>query len=469
MKNDNAKLPIIIVDDEESILLSMDTTLRMAGFNNNITCSDSRLVENLITKHHAEIILLDLKMPHLDGQELLKTITEDYPDIPVIIFTGTLDVETAVQCMKAGAFDYMIKPVGSERLITTVKKAIDFRELQRENIALKKRILNEELDNPDAFAEIITHNKKMISVFKYVEAIAKSSQVVLITGETGVGKELVAKTVHDLSGLPGPFVTVNVAGLDDSVFSDTLFGHAKGAFTGAERQRKGLVEQASRGTLLLDEIGDLSLSSQVKLLRLLQEGEYRPVGMDETRKMTARIITSTNESLHELQKAGKFRKDLLYRLKTHHVRLPTLRERLDDIPYLFDFFLEQTSDSIGIAKPTYPPEIIDLLQNFSFPGNIRELKAMIVDAVSSHRSGILSMANLKEYIEKQRNNSEVKVSSDNGCQIIFPANLPTIEASNQELVKEALRRAKGNQSLAASLLGISQQAVNKRLKKIKLL
>ncbi|MBU2511339.1 sigma-54 dependent transcriptional regulator [bacterium] len=462
------KHPIIIVDDEDSILLSMDTTLRMAGFNNIITCNDSRRVMELISKHHAEVILLDLKMPHLSGQELLETITEDYPEIPVIIFTGTMDVDTAVHCMKKGAFYYLVKPVEAERLVTTVKKASEFRELQRENSSLKNYLFNEELKNSDAFRDIITNNRNMFSVFRYIDSIARSSQVVLITGETGVGKELVAKTIHTLSGRSGPFVTVNVAGLDDNVFSDTLFGHAKGAFTGADQLRKGLVEQASGGTLLLDEIGDLSLSSQVKLLRLLQEGEYRSVGMDNTKKCNTRIITSTNESLNALQKVGRFRKDLLYRLRIHHVRVPALRERLDDIPLLLEYFLEQAANSFKIQKPSAPKELVDLLQTFSFPGNIRELRSIIFDAVSNHKSGILSMSGIKKYIERQRNSTDVQVSSDNTCQIVFPANLPTIEVANQELVKEAMRRSKGNQSMAASLLGISQQAVNKRLKKIKL-
>ena len=393
-RSTDLKRPIFIIDDEESILLSMDTTLRMAGFDNIITCNDSRRVREMIDRHQVEVILLDLKMPYLSGQEILQSITENNPDIPVIIFTGTMDVDTAVNCMKMGAFYYLVKPVEAERLITTVKKAIDFRELQRENNALKNYLFNDELENAEAFKDIVTNNKKMYSVFRYIDSVAKSSQVVLITGETGVGKELVAKTIHTLSGRTGPFITVNVAGLDDNMFSDTLFGHAKGAFTGAEQHRKGLVEQAAEGTLLLDEIGDLSLTSQVKLLRLLQEREYRSVGMDDIKKSKARIITSTNESLKALQKAGKFRKDLLYRLRIHHVRVPALRERLDDVPLLLEHFLHQAAESFDIAKPTVPRELIDLLQTFSYPGNVRELKSMIYDAVSSHKSGILSMKSI---------------------------------------------------------------------------
>ncbi len=465
--NKRVPYPIIIIDDEESILLSMDTNLRMAGFENILSCSDSRLVMNLIAEHHAEVVFLDLTMPHINGQELLATIKEDYPDIPVIIFTGTVDVDTAVQCIKNGAFDYIVKPVEADRLIATTKQAIAFRELQRENMSLKKQIFNEELENPDAFSDIITINSKMMSVFKYVESIAQTSQAVLITGETGVGKELFAKTIHTLSRLNGPFVTVNVAGLDDNVFSDTLFGHVKGAFTGAEKHRRGLVEQASNGTLLLDEIGDLSISSQVKLLRLLQESEYRSLGMDETKLAKARIMASTNEDLFTVHKSGKFRKDLLYRLQTHHIQIPPLRERMDDIPLLLEFFLEKAAKSFKIPKPSYPRELIDLMQTFSFPGNVRELQAMVFDAVSRHKSKILSMTVFTDYIKKQRNNGRIHPASENTGRIQFPAVLPTIEETSQALVKEAMKRSKGNQSLAARLLGISQQAVNQRLKKIK--
>lgn len=459
--------PIIIIDDDEAIVLSMDTTLRLAGFENILTCQDSRRAIDLIAEHNAEVIFLDLTMPHVSGQELLAILKEDYPDIPVIVFTGTVDIETAVQCIKMGAFDYIVKPVGADRLITNVNRAMAFRDLKRENRALKKHILTEKLENPELFSGIVTNNSKMLSIFKYMESIAKTFQGVLITGETGVGKELVAKTIHTLSGLSGSFITVNVAGLDDNVFSDTLFGHVKGAFTGAEKHRKGLVEQAAGGTLQLDEIAELSVSSQVKLLRLLQESEYRTLGKDEIKKASARIIASTNEDLHQLRISGKFRKDLLYRLQTHHIHLPPLKDRIDDIPLLLEHFLNKAAASFNIKKPSYPKELIDLLQTFSFPGNIRELQAMVFDAVSRHTSKTLSMSAFKEYIDKHKNVKAIDVAVEKPATIVFPATLPTIEEATQELIKEAIHRSKGNQSLAARLLGISQQAVNQRLKKNK--
>jgi DNA-binding NtrC family response regulator len=293
--------PILIVDDELSILLAIDTTLQLSGFNNIITCQDSREVGHILQNKNVELILLDLNMPHVDGETLLDRIGREYPDIPVIVVTGAVDVDTAVHCMKVGAFDYVVKPVEEGRLLSAVSRALDFRELKRENIALKQRILKEDLENPEAFQEIITKDKKMFSIFQYIESIAGSSQPVLIQGETGVGKELIARAVHRLSRPKGAFVAVNVAGLDDNVFSDTLFGHVKGAFTGADRDRSGLIEKASSGTLFLDEIGDLSSSSQVKLLRLLQEREYFPLGLDEPRKTNARIVASTLADLKSLE------------------------------------------------------------------------------------------------------------------------------------------------------------------------
>ncbi len=328
-------------------------------------------------------------------------MANDFPEIPVIIITGSNDVDTAVRCMKSGAFDYMVKPVEKSRLISGVKRAIEIRELQRENKWLRAHVLSDKLEHPEAFSEIITNSPAMKSIFQYIEAISPSPQPVLITGETGVGKELVAKAIHHLSHRTGPFVPVNVAGLDDNVFADTLFGHRKGAFTGADQTRSGLVEQASGGTLFLDEIGDLSPASQVKLLRLSQDGEFFPLGSDVARRSDARVLVATNQDLEVLQSSGKFRKDLYYRLCAHHVHLPPLRERPEDLPLLIDHFLETASQTLGKKKPTPPRELFALLSTYHFPGNVRELQSMILDAVSSHKSGKLSLEVFKSYIRQK--------------------------------------------------------------------
>ena len=460
-------LPVMVVDDEEAILFSIDTSLRMAGLNNIITCKDSREVMDILSGQQIEIMLLDLTMPYLNGEDLLGKVISEFPEIPVVIITGTVEVETAVRCMRSGAFDYVVKPLEENRLITAVRQALSFRELKRENQALKECLLSDTLDRPEVFAGIITDNKKMLSLFKYIETIASTSQPVLITGETGVGKEMIARAIHAVSGLAGPFTPVNVAGLDDHAFSDTLFGHVKGAFTSAERDRNGLVEQAAGGTLLLDEIGDLSNSSQVKLLRLLQEGEYLPLGSDNPKYSNARILTATNQDLWSFQDKGKFRRDLFYRLGTYHIHVPPVRERVDDIPLLVEYFLEEVAHTLKKKKPTPPKELFTLLSTYTFPGNVRELRTMVYDAVSKHTSKMLSLEAFRAYIKSQ---GKRPVSPDpeknDDTLIVFPGKLPTIQQTTELLVAEAMNRSRGNQSVAAQILGISQPALSKRLKRV---
>jgi DNA-binding NtrC family response regulator len=463
------RFPVLMVDDEVQTLNSFEMVLRSANVNHLIRCQDSREVIPVLSRQEIEVMLLDLSMPHMTGQELLSIVANDFPEIPVIIITGSNDVDTAVRCMKSGAFDYMVKPVEKSRLISGVKRAIEIRELQRENKWLKAHVLSDRLEHPEIFSEIITNSQAMKSIFQYIEAISPSPQPVLITGETGVGKELVARAIHRLSHRTGPFVPVNVAGLDDNVFADSLFGHRKGAFTGADQMRSGMVEQASGGTLFLDEIGDLSPASQVKLLRLSQDGEFFPLGSDVAKRSDARVLVATNQDLEFLQSSGRFRKDLYYRLCAHHVHLPPLRERREDLPLLIDYFLETASQTLGKKKPTPPTELFTLLSTYHFPGNVRELQSMILDAVSSHQSGKLSLEVFKSYIRQKHPAFDVDskpLSPGEDLLISFSDQLPTLKKAEQSLISEALKRAKGNQAIAAQMLGITRQALNKRLKGI---
>ena len=462
--------PVLLVDDEEQSLTSFEMALRSVNLNHFIRCQDSREVIPLLTEQEVEIILLDLRMPYITGDELLPAIISDFPEIPVIMITGANEVETAVKCMKLGASDYMVKPVERSRLIGGVKRALDLRELQRENRLLKAHVLSDKLEHPEVFSGIVTCSARMRSIFQYVEAIAASPRPLLITGETGVGKELVARAVHRLSRRKGAFVAVNVAGLDDNVFADTLFGHKKGAFTGAEQARGGLLEQAAGGTLFPDEIGDLSHPSQVKLLRLFQDGEYFPLGSDLAKRSDARIVVATNQDLNVLQTNGRFRKDLYYRLCDHHLHIPPLRERMEDLPLLLNHFLEKASTTLGKSRPTPPEELLTLLSTYHFPGNLRELESMVFDSVGSHRSGKLSMDAFKSHIFQQPlapKKEQPQQIQREGVSVSFSERLPTLKELEQNLVDEAMRRAGGNQSIAALSLGITRQALNKRLKKDK--
>ncbi len=452
--------PVLVVDDEAHIVESQLNVLRSNGINNIISTTDSREVLGLLHNNEVEVVILDLRMPYISGEDILSQIRDDFPHVPVIIITGTNEIDIAVKCMRAGAFDYMVKAVEESRLVSGVSRAIELRELKREYWDLRKRLLSDRLSNPEVFSRIITQNRKMQSIFLFVESIAKTDETVLISGETGVGKELIAGTIHDLSRPEMPFVAVNVAGLDDTMFSDSLFGHRKGAYTGAADSRKGFLQQASGGTILLDEIGDLSPSSQVKLIRLLETGEYYPLGSDLTMKTDARIVVSTNKNLNEAVGSGEFRKDLYYRLSAHEIKIPPLRERKKDLPLLVNHFMEEASKKLSKEKIAVPPELIPLLEIYDFPGNIRELRSMIFDAVSKQTEKMLSLKSFKEAMGK-----DVQVFSKKQTEelIIFKDRLPTIAQASDILVTEAMKRAKGIRSTAAILLGISPQALGKRL------
>ncbi len=461
------KLPVLLVDDEQQFLLSAEMALNANGVTNVLQSYNSLEVMSILSEKEVSVILLDITMPHKTGDELLQEIHQEFPNISVIMVTAVNEVETAVECMKNGAIDYLLKPVDETRLVTTLKRAIEFTEIREENLKLKEYLLSDKLDSPDAFSDIITDSENMRSIFQYVEAIGSTSLPVLITGDTGVGKELIARAIHLISGRNGEFVPVNVAGVDDNLFSDTLFGHKKGGFTGADRDRKGLIEQASNGTLFLDEIGDLSFESQVKLLRLLQEGKYYPIGSDISKLTNARFVIATNADIDSMQKQGKFRKDLFYRLQAHHINVPILRERKNDIPLLVDHFIAKAAKELGKKQPTPPKELAILLRNYPFPGNIRELEGMIYDAISQHKSGILSMDSFREKIKLSLPDFELvqenEVGFEDDNQIKFSELLPTLKGVEKMLIQEALGRANGNQSIAAEMLGLTRRALNNRL------
>ena len=465
--NDHLGLPtgdvVLVVDDDTAVLRSVDRTLRDAGFEGTRLCGDSRDVQRLVESEAPDVILLDLIMPHVSGEEVLANLRSQVPDTPAIIVTALDDLATAVRCVKGGAYDYLTKPLDPDRLIATVRRALESHRLHVENDELRRRITAPGPNRPEVFDGIVTQSPAMLGVFSYVEAIAKSPDPVLIVGETGVGKELIAKALHKASGREGELVSVNVAGLDETAFADTLFGHARGAFTGANQPRDGLVQRAAGGSLLLDEIGDLDGNMQTKLLRLVQEREYLMLGSDLPRRSECRIVAATNRDLRVRLRDGRFREDLYYRLHSHLVRVPPLREHIDDVPLLVQHFLKDAAASLGKAVPTAPKELFVHLSTYPFPGNVRELRAMILDAVARHEKGMLSLGSFHNHMDgvlsEARKEWQGAVPSRDGMNV--GSELPTLTQATDLLIREALKRASGNQAIAARLLGVSRRTINR--------
>ncbi len=463
----SSQLPILFIDDDPVVLEIQVTALASEGITNVLSLTDSRKTVQFLEDNPVSIILLDLMMPHVSGFDLLPVLIRDFPHIPVIVMTSSDDIETALRCIKAGAVDYLTKPVEVERLLLSVDNALRVNVLSHENRKLREYLLYDCLDHPAAFDAIITSSKKMRAIFKYIEIIAKSDNPILITGETGVGKELIAKSIGTLSGRKGAFVTVNAAGLDDNMFSDTLFGHKKGSFTGADQPRDGLVCTAAGGILFLDEIGDLNENSQIKLLRLIQEQEFYPVGSDVLKKTDARIIVATNHDLSSLIDSNKFRKDLYYRLCAHHIQIPPLRERREDIPVLLDYFLEKYSKSLNKPKPVPSREVTALLSTYHFEGNVRELQALVSDAVARYTSGLLTLDCFVTLAGSDCNpvHAELLLPSKevNDALYGFFGRFPTLKEMEDYLTSSAMNLTNGNQRSAALLLGIARQTLSKRL------
>jgi DNA-binding NtrC family response regulator len=464
INNRFAAAPILLVDDEQVALDTEALVLRMHGFTDVRTCADSRRVADLLSESPAALVVLDITMPHVSGIDVLRCIAEHWPGIPVVMLTGLNDAQTAVSCLKLGAVDYIVKPIDQARLVTTVTNALERRAIESEAEQLGQHLLDGEIRNPDVFAEIITVDARMKAIFNYIEAIAPTDLPVLITGETGVGKELIARAIHRASGRRGQFVSVNSAGIDDTLFSDTLFGHTAGAFTGAQKDRRGLIERAAHGTLFLDEIGDMRPESQVKLLRLLQERSYYRLGSETEERSTARVVAATNRGLHDLQNDPAFRKDLFYRLKSHRIHVPALRERPGDVPLLAAAFLATAAAQQQKTTPKAPAEFFTILRSHNYPGNVRELQGLIYDAVSRHAGGVLSCASVKDAIGFGR--EAAAVASLVPEDIAFPNPLPTSAEAELALIREALRRSGGNKKLAAEMIGMARQTFRSKLAKL---
>lgn len=451
--------PSVLLIEDDAIALRVMTAILRNSYH-VVPLSDPRELTQMLNNNHIDVVLLDLNLPHISGESLLPMLAHDHPEVPVIVVTGTGDATVAVRLVKQGAFDYLVKPVDPKALQAAVSRAVQYRTANQEMV--DQGTLRETLNKPEVFAKFATVSRTMYRIFQYVEAVGHSANPAIITGETGTGKELIAHAIHASSTRTGPFVACNIGGLDDNLFTDTLFGHKRGSYTGAATDRAGLVEKAAKGTLFLDEVGDLSIASQVKLLRLLQEGEYSAVGSDQVEHADIRVVAATSLDLETRITDGRFRRDLYFRLCGHRIHLPPLRERPEDIPILIAHFAEQSARTFGLKQIKIPPAVLDLVLTYPFPGNVRELQALVHDSVSRARLGTVSVEPYR------RLNAQTGTIGLPPPVLSFPARLPTIEEATDQLVNESLRRTTNNQAAAARLLNITRQAMSQRLKNRKL-
>ena len=451
-------LPLLIVEDDLTVLDVTKDLLRHNGWKDVSTAASGQQALDQVEKQSFSVILLDLGLPDLPADIVFTRLKERRPETPIVIVTAKNDLDAAVRYMRDGAFDYVVKGGEPIRLVSAIEKAFQHHRRSTDLSALQESILSSGLKNPQAFAELITVSERVKNVLRMAEAVSPSDEAVLITGETGVGKELLAHAIHRASGRSGDFVAFNVAALEDPVFDDTLFGHLKGAFTGADQARKGLAAAAEGGTLFLDEVGDLKPQSQVKLLRFLESHEYFPLGSDTARRSSARLIAATNCDLNLHVERGSFRRDLLYRLSTFQLALPPLRERAEDIPPLCEWLLKGMSRR-GEETPRVSADAMEVLVSLGYPGNVRELRQVLLRAKVVSGAGIIGRAVLESLGHRRGGGGNGSAGG-----IVFPEKLPTIRETVDALVREAIRRSGGKQNAAGALIGISPQAMSKRIR-----
>ena len=457
MKNN---VSILLADKDNDFLFSFKVILEREGYGKLFLAENEKDLQIHLENHDIQILFLDLNLSQSEGLELLSRIRQINPGLQIIIITADNNIEKAVECMKEGAYDYIIKPIDRNRVLITLDKLLNHLLIKEDVSNLQKAYFTGELKNEKCFSEILTRSPKMRSAFTYIEAISQSPQPVLISGETGVGKELIAKSIYCCAEMEGPYVSINIAGLDEATFNDSLFGHKKGAFTGADHDRDGLLKKAGKGAILLDEIGDLNETLQIKLLRLLNDGTYYPLGADKVEKANVRFIMATNRNLEDRVKNGQFRKDLYYRLISHRITIPPLRERSEDISYLVREMLRQAQKML--KKRVYlSGQAMAVFSDFDYPGNVRELKNIVFDCVANTPEN----ENMStEYLESRLRGEQSMLESSDLQGNLAGDGPMTLAEIEKEHIKKALKRNRGNQSRAAAELGISRQALNKRIK-----
>lgn len=451
---------VLLVDDDRALLRSAGLALQAFGIRRVLATDDPCQAVAIVDANPVSAVVIDLSMPKLPGRVLLDLLTEAHPDVPVLVMSGAAQLAIAVDCMRAGAYDYLVKPVDVQRLGTAIQRAQDLCRLQRDAAAVRDILLRNPRVPPTALSEIQTQNPAMVSRLVFLRQVASSPYPVLVTGESGTGKDRVAAALHAASGRTGQFVTVAVAALDEAEFSAALFGRTgEGGVA-----REGLVAAAAEGTLYLDGIDELSSGAQLKLVRLLQ-GSYVPIGADLPRPCRARILASSTHDLAAAAERGVFRRDLYHRLRAHDVHLPPLRERLGDLPLLVTAFVQREAERLQVPVPRIEPALYQQLRAYRFPGNIAELEAMCRDAMVRHEGGTLALRAFREHIAAARaTHASVAPAGDEDDPAWLCGELPMLEDVERQLVLAALRRAGGNQTVAAPLIGLERMAFSRRLR-----
>ena len=442
-----AEITVLVVDDEPSNLASLEKIFQREGMR-VFTAEGAKAALDLVRKHRVQVVLTDLMMPGTNGIELLRALKEVAPDAEVVMMTAYGTVETAVQAMREGAYDFVEKPLKRVTIVKSVKKAAE-----RQSLVVENRSLKNELKALHS-REIVGQSAALRRVLEVATQAAPSSATVLVLGESGTGKELLARYIHEKSArASGPFVAVNCAAIPESILEAELFGHERGAFTGAVAKREGRFARARGGTLFLDEIGELSPAVQVKILRVLQEGEYEPVG-GHTVTADTRIVAATNRNLRAEVEAGRFREDLYYRLNVIALTAPPLRARREDIPLLVDHFLGVYCKKNARARLTVPPDVLRRLIDYAWPGNVRELENVVERAAVLCRGDVLRLEDLPEAV--------AQATAAAPSALTFAIGTP-LEEVELRMIRETLRHTNGDKSLSAQLLGISTRTIYRKL------
>ena len=466
---------ILVIDDDPSVRNILEDFLQLKGFEVSVT-GDGESGASLIQERRFDLFLVDLVLPGMGGIEVLKEVYSRNISIPAIIITGFGAIETAVEAIKLGAFDYITKPFILEELLLVVQRALDFSRLKQENLSLKRQ-LKQRYD----FQGLIGSSPQMQKVYGLIKKVSDTDATILIEGESGTGKELIAKTIHfNSSRAQNPFLPFNCAAIPRDLLESELFGHERGAFTGAINTRIGRFERANGGTILLDEIGELHPSFQVKLLRVLQEREFERVGGSKTIKVDVRILAATNKNLEKETRAGNFREDLFYRLNVIPLHIPPLRERREDVSLLTDYFLTYFSKKRKRENVRIVPEVVHLFMQYPWPGNVRELQNLIERVIILSEDGLIVPKDLPQRFQDyqglplpRQDQSEVSIDPNEPFrEVLLPeqgVNMNgLVEEMEKSLIQQAIRKSKGVKSKAAELLGLKRTTLLEKMKKFEI-